>query len=371
MNCKQTIQGNPSSILVIAMRYLGDVLLTTPLIHSLKQAYPHARIDVLVYGNTAAMLEGNPDIHQIITTPNRPKFADYRYLLRQLFRRYDLAVATQAGDRPFLYTMLAASWRVAVVPKKNATGWWKRFFVQHWVEFDDNTHTVLQHLKLLDSINVPRCFSLIPPTVSDTRQMAEQFPFLSDNTSYVVLHSHPQWTYKQWTVVAWIEVGHYLNDLGLKLVLSGGPAQAEIDYVAAIQRQLPEGTINLAGQVTLAQLAKIIAQAKLYIGPDTGITHLAAATGVPVIALFGPTNPVKWAPFPYAYHADVNPFNKKGDQHVNNIYLVQGVGDCVPCDLEGCDRHQQSRSQCLDTLSSNSIKELVSKLLNKQMKPLN
>jgi heptosyltransferase III len=362
----KSLQPNPSRILVIAMRYLGDVLLTTPLIHSLKQAYPDAQLDVLVYRNTAGMLEGNPDIHHIITTPNRPKFVDYRHLLSQLFRRYDLAIATQTGDRPFLYTLLAAPSRIAVVPPKHTSGHWKRFFIQRWIEFDDsNTHTVLQHLKLLDLIDVPRHFSLVSPQTDNIQQLKKQFPFLSDVAGYAVLHPHPQWTYKQWTVEGWIEVGVYLCKLGLKLVLSGGPAQEEIDYVGNIQRQLPEDTINLAGQVSLAQLAYIIAQAKLYIGPDTGITHLAAATGIPVIALYGPTNPVKWAPFPYGYQATVNPFDKKGSQHVNNIYLLQGEGDCVPCELEGCDRHQQSHSRCLDNLSPDGIKSLVRQLLNK------
>ncbi len=364
MNSKQSLPSKPRTILVIAMRYLGDVLLTTPLLHSLRQAYPDASLDILVFANTASMLEGNPDIDHVITTPNRPRFADHRQLFGQLFRRYDLALATQAGDRPFLYSLIAAPFRVAVVPPKNATGWWKRFFVQRWTEFDDNTHTVLQHLKLLDLIDVPRYFSLVPPQIGDSRQLTGKFPFLADNTGYAVLHPHPQWAYKQWTVEGWIEIGLYLNKLGLKLVLSGGPAQDEIDYVGNIQRQLPEDTVNLAGRVSLAQLATIIAQAKLYIGPDTGITHLAAATGIPVIALYGPTNPVKWAPFPYGYRASVNPFDKKGDQQVNNIYFVQGAGDCVPCDLEGCDRHQQSRSRCLDSLSPDGIKRLIRQLLN-------
>ncbi|MFI3185815.1 MAG: glycosyltransferase family 9 protein [Methylococcaceae bacterium] len=365
MNSKQALPPKPTEILIIAMRFLGDVLLTTPLIRSLRQAYPDARIDVLVFSSTASMLEGNPDIDQIITTPNRPKFSDYRHLVRRLFRRYDLAVATQVGDRPFLYTLLAAPLRVAVVPPKNATGWWKRFFVQHWMEYDGSLHTVLQHLKLLDLINVPRCFSLVPPQPGNTRQLTQQFPFLADNTGFAVLHPHPQWAYKQWTVEGWIEVGFYLKELGLRLVISGGPAQEEIDYIASIQSQLPNDTINLAGSVSLAQLAYIIAQAKLYIGPDTGITHLAAATGVPVIALYGPTNPVIWAPFPYGYQADDNPFDKTGDKQVNNIYFVQGEGDCVPCGLEGCDRHRQSRSQCLNNLPPERIKRLVRQVLIK------
>jgi len=342
------------------MRYLGDVLLTTPLLHSLRQAYPDAKLDILVFRNTASMLEGNPDIDRIITTPNRPKFLDYRQLFGQLFRRYDLAIATQAGDRPFLYSLLAAPLRVAVVPPKNTTGWWKRFFVQHWTEFDDvNTHTVLQLLKLLDLIDVPRRFSLVPPQISNTQQLAKQFPFLADNTGYAVLHPHPQWTYKQWTVEGWLEVGLYLKKLGLKLVLSGGPAPEEIEYVANIQRQLPGDTINLAGRVSLAQLATIIARAKLYIGPDTGITHLAAATGTPVIALYGSTNPVKWAPWPSRYNLNINPFDRIGSRQLNNISLIQGNGDCVPCHLEGCDKHRQSRSRCLDTLSPERVEEAI------------
>lgn len=366
MISKQTLAAKPEKILVIAMRYLGDVLLTTPLIRSLRQAYPDAELDVLVFRNTAAMLEGNPDISRIITTPNRPKFGEIWQLIRQLFRRYDLAVVTQAGDRPFLYALLAAPMRVAVVPPKNATGWWKRFFYQRWTEFDDdNTHTVLQHLKLLDLIDVPRCYSLVPPQSEGRLQPAIQFPFLADNTGYAVLHPHPQWTYKQWTVAGWVETGFFLKQQGLKLVLSGGPGQEEMDYVAAIQRQLPEDTINLAGRVSLAQLAEIIAQAKLYIGPDTGITHLAAATGVPVIALYGPTNPVKWAPWPSGYNQDINPFAKIGSQQLNNVSLIQGKGDCVPCHLEGCDKHRQSRSRCLDTLSPELVEDAIRRALVK------
>lgn len=365
MNSKQLVLPKPEKILVIAMRYLGDVLLTTPLIRSLRQAYPDAQLDVLVFGVTASMLEGNPDINRIITTPNRPRFADYRQLFRQICRKYDLAIATQAGDRPFLYTLLAAPLRVAAVPPKKATGWRKRFFVQHWTEFDDeNTHTVLQHLKLLELINVPLHYSLVPPQIDDIRQLVKRLPFLSDNSGYAVLHPHPQWTYKQWTIEGWIEAGLYLNKKGLKLILSCGPSQQEIDYVADIQSQLPEDTINLAGQVSLAQLATIIGKAKLYIGPDTGITHLAAATGVPVIALYGPTNPVKWAPWPADYQKNINPFDKKGGQHVNNVTLIQGQADCVPCHLEGCDRHQQSRSQCLDLLPFQRVKEAIDRALN-------
>jgi len=340
-------------------------LLTTPLIHSLRQAYPDAQLDVLVYKNTASMLEGNPDISQIISTPNKPNRVEFFGLVWKVFRQYDLAVVTQTGDRPFLYALIAASFRVAAVPQKALKGWWKRFFVQRWVEFDNqDTHTVLQHLKLLDLINVPTFSELVPPQQSNNQGLFELYPFLMQGTAYVVLHPHPQWTYKQWTLEGWVDIAKYLHGLGLTVVLSCGPAQQELDYVESIQQQLSGNVINLAGQVSLAQLAVIIKKAKFYMGPDTGITHLAAAMQTPVIALFGPTNPVKWAPWPFGYQQRTNPFNKVGTQTVNNVTLVQGNGDCVPCHLEGCDRHRDSRSQCLDLISIDFIKGIVVEILN-------
>lgn len=350
---------------MIAMQYLGDVLLATPLLHSLKTHYTEARIDVLVYRNTVAMLEGNPDINYAITTPNRPKFTDYLQLLPQIFRRYDVTITLQTGDRPFLYSVLASPFRVSVVPPKKSTGWWKRYFMQRWLEHDDNdTHTVLQHLKLLDLLEIPRKFSLIPPQIKDAQQLALRLPCLADGSRYVVLHPHPQWTYKRWTIEGWVSISHYLINSGYKLILSGGPADSEKAYIDEIADQLPENVINLAGQVTLAELATIIAGATLFIGPDTGITHLAAATGVPVIALYGPTNPVKWAPWPNNFNQNTNPFHKVGNQQVNNILLCQGEADCVPCHLEGCDRHRQSRSHCLETLAAETIITAINKVLN-------
>lgn len=360
------LKSTPSKILVITMHYLGDVLLTTPLIHSLRQAYPDAQLDVLVYKNTVSMLEGNPDISHIIGTPNRPNRVDFFELVWKIFRQYDLAVVTQTSDRPFLYALIASSFRIAAVPQKVFKDWWKRFFMQRWIEFDNqDTHTVLQHLKLLDLISAQPFFALIPPKNINDQKLLEQYPFLTQTAVYVVLHPHPQWTYKQWTLEGWVALGKYLHDLGLRVVLSCGPTQQEMEYVASIQKQLPDNTINLTGQVSLAELAYIITQAKLYIGPDTGITHLAAATGTPVIALFGPTNPVKWAPWPFLYQKRTNPFHKVGSQTVNNVSLVQGMSEsnCVPCHLEGCDRHRGSRSQCLDTLTLQKIIDLVTQIL--------
>jgi heptosyltransferase-3 len=99
----------------------------------------------------------------------------------------------------------------------------------------------------------------------------------------------------------------------------------------------------------------LLKAAKLYVGPDTAVTHLAAAVGVKTLALYGPTNPLKWSPYPQGYARNYPPFEHKGTQHVGNILLLQGEGDCVPCHEEGCDRHKQSESRCLQELPAERV----------------
>ena len=90
----------PTSVLLIATRLIGDVLLNTPLLRAMRRAWPDARIDVLVFKSTAGILAGNPDCDEIIRVDPRDDGAGKRRLARRLFRRYDLAVTTQGGDRP-------------------------------------------------------------------------------------------------------------------------------------------------------------------------------------------------------------------------------------------------------------------------------
>ncbi len=360
MNPSPLLKKEPQRILVISLRFLGDTLLATALINSLKSAYPNVKIDVLVYQTNVLMLEGNQAISNCIISPLKPTIADYKTLVKRIFRRYDLSISTQTGDRPTLYAFLAASTRIGLVPQKSQQGWFKRYLFQRWLEFDINkTHTVLELLRLCQLLAIKPIYELTVPSTTIAYPQIFSKP-------YVVMHIIPQWRYKQWISDGWIEIANYLKKQGFQLVLSGSPAIKEMNYLAEIQQQFPIDTINLAGKVSLSQLAKIIEKAELFIGPDTSITHLAAATGVKTLALFGPSDPVKWSPWPKNYHSNKPPFKTKGCQKVNNVYLIQGNQACVPCYLEGCDRHQQSHSACLDMISVEQVKKIIKDALNEK-----
>jgi heptosyltransferase-3 len=82
---------------------------------------------------------------------------------------------------------------------------------------------------------------------------------------------------------------------------------------------------------------------------------MAAALGVPTVALYGPTNPVKWGPWPKHHASNANPWGRVGSQAVGRVRLIQGSAPCAPCGKEGCDRNVASFSDCLQQLPAEKV----------------
>ena len=346
----------PRRVLVIATRRIGDVLLTTPLLRSLRQAWPHAEIDVLVFEHTEGVLLHNPDINRVITVPARPGFWKHLGLVSRLFRRYDLAISTLTGDRPTLYAWLAGKVRIGMVEDGSKQSW-KQHMLSRWAAFDNlNIHTVLMNLKLADLLGIARSHEVVVSwNSSDEERVVSALPFDIRSEVFAVLHVYPKFAYKMWRQENWAELARWLKENGMRVILTGGNFPDELAYVDEVYRTLPDGAVNMAGKLGIAESAFLASRARIYVGPDTMLTHVAAAVGTPTIALFGPSNPVKWGPWPRGYAEDRNPYRMKGTQRVNNVVLLQGGGDCVPCMHEGCERHIASLSDCLQNLPVASV----------------
>ena len=149
-------------ILVIAMRRLGDVLLTTPLVRSLKRGLPGARVDMLVFRGTEGMLAGNPDIDRVRTVSTRPTPTEILLLMRSLWRQYDLAVSTQTGDRPTLLAFIAGRARAGLVPSQVCGAWWKRRVLNLCVPADPDSHRVVELLGLARDAGYRASIVVIP-----------------------------------------------------------------------------------------------------------------------------------------------------------------------------------------------------------------
>ncbi len=363
MSAQFALPGAPAKILVIVTRRIGDVLLATPLIRSLKQAWPGARVDVLVFRGTEGVLAGNPDIGKIISVPPRQSLRQAWRHISPLRRRYDLALSTSPSDRPSICAWLAGRRRIGVMAGgvKHA---WKRILMNATVPFENrNIHTVVQNLWLADLLGLPRC-SEMPFTWSREDESAID-ALLPEHatTGYAVLHVYPKFTYKMWAPEQWCALAEALSRRGFRIVLSGSGDPTELDYVARLAANMSPSPVNFAGKLDFRQLGLLLSRASLYVGPDTVTTHLAAAVGVPTVALFGPSNPVKWGPWPRGCNAQESPWSMRGTQCLGNVALVQGFGACVPCLEEGCARDESSKSVCLQMLTADTVMQSIKNLL--------
>jgi len=335
----------PRSVLIVVTRRIGDVLLATPLLRSVKRAWPDSALDVLVFEGTQGTIAAHPDVRRILSIPERPGLFRHLLFALRLLRRYDLALSAVPGDRPTLYAWLAGRHRAGLLlpTRKEA---WKRRLLHRWVPFDElNTHTVLMHLALADALGIPRaCEITVSWTQEESRQVDALFP---GQGAAAVLHTFPKYNYKTWHRAGWIEVARWLAARGHRVVLTGSDDPEELAYVADLARDMPAGTLNLAGRLSLGAAGCLLARAAVYVGPDTAVTHMAAALGVPTVAFYGPTDPVKWGPWPRGHAAPSNPWRRHGSQAAGRVRLIQGTAACAPCNKEGCDRNVASFSDCL------------------------
>jgi heptosyltransferase-3 len=336
--------------LVVVPRRLGDVLLATPVIRSLRIAFPAAAIDALVNDGTAGVLAGNPDVTRILAFRTPPGLAPDALTAARILRRYDVALSLVPSDRSTIFAALAGRISAGLATGRDA---WKRRWLSRAVDHDwQNTHTVRMNLAVLAPLGVTPHADVVSAWSAGDEAAASVALGLPEGAPFAVIHPTPMFRYKEWTAEGWVALAAWLREQGLGVVLTGGGDEGERRKVAAIAGRVP-GVSDLSGRLSLAEVACLLARARLYCGPDTVVTHMAAAAGIPVVALFGPSNPVAWGPWPKGFPADRNPWRRVGTQRQGNVLLLQGEAPCapgVPCLHEGCERHRASRSDCLDHL---------------------
>lgn len=341
-------------LLVITLRRLGDTLLTTPLLRALRRGFPQATLDMLAFAGSDRIVQNNPDINNVIAIPERMSPAQGLALARRLWRRYDLAISTQAGDRPTFLALLAGRRRIGLVPHRGETGaWWKARVYDCPVQ--PGGHRVEEVLRLASALGLAERPDVVCPRATSPGALAPQQP-------YAVLHASPMYRYKQWPSANWRTLAHALAARGLALAATGGPEVDERCYLDALWNEGAPPIKRLDGRLDWSQFTALLAGAAIYVGPDTSMTHLAAAAGCPTVALYGPTDPRLWGPWPVGGLAQpweaASPIQRRG-----NVWLVQNVLPCTPCQKEGCERHRNSHSQCLEELPVGQVLSAVDQAL--------
>ena len=357
-------------ILVIKFRHIGDVLLTAPLISTLKHAHPGNHISAAVKPGTEAMLEGHPDLDQLYILPQIEAeesklhfFSRYLQWLWQLRKeRFDIAINTTEGDRGILLSYLAgAKIRVGILKNKNEK-WWRRWIVTYpSLPLSGRHHTVTRNLALANLITNSYHYEVKLHFSEEDQNVVRQLLIeegWKEGQNLIHIHPTSRWLFKCWEDEYMAEVIDWVETNGYRVALTAAPIDTELLRAANIIQYCKHPPIQLAGKLTLKQLASLSSISMLFFGVDSAPMHIAASTNTPTIALFGPSGGFDWGPWPNNWSHDDNPYpNQNGIQHTDNHIVIQQPWECAPCGQDGCEGSKKSR--CLDELTPERVIPII------------
>lgn len=343
--------------LVIKLRHHGDVLLASPVLSVLKDAAPKMEIDVLVYDDTAPMLSGHPAIANLYTVGRswRKSGALERLGLEwSLFqklreRRFDLIVhLTEHPRGAWLARLLGARWSVAPSMPDRGAFWRKSFSHFYALPRNGGRHQVELNLDALRRIGLqPPLDHRSPSIVAGAAAERKVEEILAGEGiapgAFVHLHPASRWKFKCWPAQKNAELIDRLAARGERVVVTASPDPEELAFVSDILGRTKATAVNLAGRLSIKELAALIAKAKLSICVDSMPMHVASACGTPVVALFGPSGDREWGPW-----------------NVRSAVVTSGH-PCRPCGNDGCGGGKVS--ECLTTLDFALVAAAAERLL--------
>jgi heptosyltransferase III len=350
---------NIQRIGIFKFRNIGDVLLMTPSIRTIREAFPKARITAVVNSGTEEVLLGNPHLDEILVydrSKNRNKnrlFHEFRFFREVRRRRFDLTVNLVSGERPAWCSLFSgARWRITYY------NWWPlwswfRLAYTHCYRYPLQTiHQVAFQFYLLQKCGIPTPSGGVPSEenrleyiVSESDQIwAEQFLFRHGIKRFIHIHPVSRWLFKCWEdlrmaqIIDWIQ-----EEKGLNVVLTCGPEEKEKEKARRIVSLCRLKPLSFIGDISLSQTAALIEKSELFLGVDTAPMHMAAALGRPVVALFGPSGQRDWAPW------------------TTRRTIIDKGCPCGPVLKEGCDHH--GLRACMKAITIEDVKNAVSQCL--------
>jgi ADP-heptose:LPS heptosyltransferase/glycosyltransferase involved in cell wall biosynthesis len=297
-------------ILVIRRRYLGDIVLLGSVFRSLRRHWPQGHLTVLVERAYIGVPAMNPDVDEILEMPHG--LLGWWRLARTLRReKFTLVLDFDNRRKTALITRLTrAATRVALHhgPRVCLPGCYTR----HEIAEDDflaNRHITDFYHRMLRAVDVPLVsepFSLTPRAADlDFIRRQPELASLPPGRPRLLVHPGSRSTYRVWPAEAFAEVCDRLQTEGAaSVILVAGPAEQAI--VNAIRQHMRTPVVCLRHSLEVPQLAALFASVDLLLCHDSGPTHLAAAVGTPVVALYGSQNLANWRPLG-AHHTMLQP----------------------------------------------------------------
>lgn len=331
------------NILIIKLRYIGDVLLATPTIRSIKSACPNVRITMMVNRGTEDVLFGNQDLDEVIVLDKGSLLAQGQFIAGLRRRGFDTVIDLTDGDRSaFLSWISGAPIRIGFNDEQR---WRGRYYTQIVPSASGAWHRIERDLEVLKPLGIqagskdPQLW-LTPEDEKSADELLDQHG-VRQSQSIVILQPGARYWFKAWPLDRYAELADRLTAQYGCQVLIGGSNQ-DVDLAQQIRQTAKSKPIIVAGRTTIKQFAAIAKRSALFVGSDSGAMHIAAAVGTPVVALFGPSSPAEWGP--------------RGGP----VEVLYKELDCRSCFHPTCTRGEQN---CMRLISVEEVIAAAQKLL--------
>jgi lipopolysaccharide heptosyltransferase II len=355
----------PAKILLIRLRLIGDVVFTTPAIRAVRRAFPDASITYLVEEHAAAVVRDNPHLDRVMVIDRasgwRRMIQDLTIAQQLRHQRFDIVVDFHGGPRGSFLTWASGA-KVRLGYEVKGRSWMYTTSVSRPRELRPR-HSVENQWDLLPFLSPALAQS--PDRTIDRTEMAAnpeaearvaqrlQDAGVSAAHRLIVVHVSAGNPFRRWPVEHFESLAVQLGaaDPVRRIILTSGPSevQAARQIADRARQRLGVGKNDtiLAGQeFTLTELRSLVARAALFIGGDSGPLHVASTTDVPIVGLYGPTLPVRSAPW-------------RPEALVTEAVELTDL-PCRPCDQRQCE---PGDFRCLTTVSPDVVSQAAERAL--------
>jgi len=310
-------------ILLVLHGSIGDVTRALPLVRILRAGYPNAFIAWSIEPASAPLLEGNPAIDEVIIFDRRHWWKSFGSFLRQIRRRkFDLVLDLQRHLKSGVISRFSGAPNRLGFHRSDAKecNW---LFNNLSIECCGNGISKLNHyLKFAEFLGLPKAPLQWDFAINDVERTRIDKHLANVDGPFAVLFLGTRWESKNWFADQIAACADLLRrEHRFAVVLLGGASDRHL--AAATLASADPGIVNLAGHTSLREAVGIIARARVAVGPDTGLMHIAAALNVPVISLWGATDPARTGPYGFESLA------------------IKGAAPCSPCYLKRCSIGRQ------------------------------
>jgi len=287
----------PKSLCIFRLSAIGDVTHILPIIDTLKKVWPNTRITWIIGKLEYQLLKSLPGVEFIVFDKSKGWRAFFNLRQQLKGRHFDLLLMMQAALRAsFASLLISANYKLGFDRQRAIDYQW--LFSNQKITGDNRVHVLDGFFQFLEALGIEqKNYTWDLPIEADDQHYADE---MIANAASVIINpcsSARKNNWRNWPLERYAEIGDYLHDRGLRVLITGGPSKAEIEFCQTIVDECQSSPQNLAGNTTLGQLLALIKRAKFIIAPDTGPAHMATIVDTPVIGLYASSNPKRSGPY--------------------------------------------------------------------------